>query len=181
MKTTLLAAAFAATFAASAQAQSSFEFMDSYAISSGVMAKSGAAYFTVRNVGDEDDTMIGATSDAAARVSLHKNIIEDGIAKMRPAEDGIAVPAGGEAVLERGGLHVMFMGLTKPFVDGETLTVELSFESGAVVELEIPIDSDFVAGEAMDHSSMDHGDMDHGDMDHDDMDHGKVDHSTMNH
>ncbi|MEO1154600.1 MAG: copper chaperone PCu(A)C, partial [Pseudomonadota bacterium] len=38
------------------------------------------------------------------------------------------------------GDHVMFMGLTGPFVDGETVEVTLTFEQAGDITVDIPVD-----------------------------------------
>lgn len=140
MKSTLIVAAFAALLGTSAVADSIIEIVDPYARSSGAMAKTGAAFFTIRNSGDTDDVLIGARSEVAARVELHTHIMEDGIAKMRRVEAGFSVEAGSEHALERGADHVMFMGLKAPFVDGQEIALTLVFESGLTLDVLIPVD-----------------------------------------
>lgn len=158
MKPTFFAAVAAALFATAASAESIIEIVDPYALSAGMNAKSGAAFFTIRNMGDTDDRLIDAKSDAAARVELHTHIMEDGIAKMRQVEDGFPIPAESEHLLMRGADHVMFMGLNEPFVDGKMVAVTLVFESGLTLDVEIPVDLGRANNaEANGHSSMDHG------------------------
>lgn len=158
MKPTFFAAVAAALFATAASAESIIEIVDPYALSAGMNAKSGAAFFTIRNTGDTDDRLIDAKSDAAARVELHTHIMEDGIAKMRQVEDGFPIPAGSEHLLMRGADHVMFMGLNEPFVDGKMVAVTLVFESGLTLDVEIPVD----LGRANNAEANGHGSMDHG-------------------
>lgn len=108
---------------------------------------SGAAFFTIRNAGDADDRLISARSDVAARVELHTHVEdENGVMRMRPVEDGIVVAGGGHHALERGGDHVMFMGLETPFEDGETVTVTLTFETAGDIEVDIPVDNARMTG-----------------------------------
>ena len=158
MKPTFFAAVAAALFATAASAESIIEIVDPYVLSAGMNAKSGAAFFTIRNTGDTDDRLIDVKSDAAARVELHTHIMEDGIAKMRQVEDGFPIPAGSEHLLMRGADHVMFMGLNEPFVDGKMVAVTLVFESGLTLDVEIPVD----LGRANNAEANGHGSMDHG-------------------
>ena len=57
-------------------------------------------------------------------------IMDGDVMKMREREDGIAVPAGGMAMLKPGGLHLMLMGLTETMRPGERRDVTLTFQSG---------------------------------------------------
>ncbi|HBQ35219.1 MAG TPA: copper-binding protein [Rhodobacteraceae bacterium] len=141
----LMAAVAATSFALPAFAtDSTIVIEDAYARSSMKMAKTGAAFMVIKNTGTVDDRMISATSDASKRVELHTHVEKtvDGqtFMKMGIMEGGFPVPANGETVLKRGGMHVMFMGLTGPFVHGETVKATLVFEKAGEIEVEIPID-----------------------------------------
>jgi copper(I)-binding protein len=104
--------------------------------------RSGAAFFTIMNHSDTADRLIAATSDAAPRIELHTHIMENGIAKMREVEGGFAIEAHGSHALARGGDHVMFMGLDKPFEQGSTITVTLTFEQAGDMVVQIPVDNE---------------------------------------
>lgn len=132
-----------------------------YARSSSPSAQVGAAFMVIKNTGDEDDRLISASTEAARRVELHTHVMTDGIAKMMEVPEGFVIPANGETLLERGGYHVMMMGLTAPFVQDETITINLTFEKAGVVALEVPIDSQRMGG-GMDMGNMNHGGMNMG-------------------
>lgn len=145
------------------------EVHDPYARSSNAMA--GAAFMVIYNSGDTDDRLLSVHSDAAARTQLHRHLeTDDGMMQMLHVEDGFVLPAGGNLSLQRGGDHVMFMGLTAPFEQDATITITLIFETAGEIIVEIPVDQDRIDTGA--HGDMDHNDMDHGDMDHGEMDHG---------
>ncbi|MCK0141654.1 copper chaperone PCu(A)C [Aliiroseovarius sp. F20344] len=137
---TVLAAGAAALFALPALA-GDIMINDAYARASGMNAKAGAAFFQIMNHGAEDDRLIAAKSDASKRVELHTHKdMGDGVMKMMEVEEGFAIAAGGMHALQRGGDHVMFMGLNEPFVDGGTVTVTLVFEKAGEMTVEIPVD-----------------------------------------
>lgn len=161
-----LAAALLATFALPAMAD--IEIHDAYARSATKISKTGAAFFHIMNTG-EADQLVGVSSTAAPRVELHTHKdMGEGVLKMMHVEEGFAVPAEGMHALERGGDHVMFMGLPKGFEDGETVSIVLHFEKAGDVPVEITVDNERKAEDATNHADMDHGDMDHGDMHHGD-------------
>jgi len=116
-----------------------------YARSASPAAHSGAAFMVVHNTGPEADRLIGAESDAARRAGLHTNIIEAGVAKMVAVPEGFEIAPGGELLLQRGGHHVMLMGLVAPFVQGENITLTLTFEHAGEITLVVPIDSERAA------------------------------------
>lgn len=141
LKTTLIASLTVAAMAAPVLADGTITVDDAYARSAGKTAKAGAAFMMIQNQGEADDRLIGATSDVAARVELHTHKIDDnGVAKMIHVEEGFVIPAGDTHMLQRGGDHVMFMGLKQSFEQGATVPVTLIFEQAGEVELEIPVD-----------------------------------------
>lgn len=153
IKTLLLAAASAVLVSTSAFA-GDIMIHDAYARSAGKMAKTGAAFLHVMNGGASDDRLIAVRSDVAARVELHTHIEDaNGVMRMVEVEDGIAVPAGGMAMLERGGDHVMFMGITAPFEQGREIAVTLVFENAGEIEVIIPVDLERQGGHGMKHSN----------------------------
>jgi len=139
-KSTILATVAAASFALPAIADS-IMVHDAYARSSGKSAKAGAAFMMLMNHGDADDRLIAVRSEAAARVELHTHK-EDaaGVMKMMEVKEGFLIPAGGSHMLDRGGDHVMLMGLTEPFEHGDVITFTLVFETAGEMNVEIPID-----------------------------------------
>lgn len=139
IKTTFLAGVCALALAAPALAD--IVIKDPYARSSGPMAKAGAAFMVIENTGPEGDRLIAASSDIAVRVELHTHKdMGEGVMRMMEVEEGFPVPAGGSHALQRGGDHVMFMGLTGPMEQGKTVTVTLTFEKAGDMVVEIPVD-----------------------------------------
>ena len=113
---------------------------DAYVRISSKLAKSAAAFMEIRNTSSRDDRLLDVKSDVAKRVELHTHIKgDDGVMKMRRVEDGFVILGNGVLKLERGGDHIMFMGLIQPFVDGEAISLTLIFETAGSIELEIPI------------------------------------------
>src|SRR5687768_5534125 len=55
-------------------------------------APTGAAYGLLVNLGSEEDTLTGVTTDAAEAVELHEMLMGDGdVMQMRPVEGGFTV------------------------------------------------------------------------------------------
>lgn len=139
LRTTAITALAALTLAAPALAQS-IEIYDPYARSASPMAKTGAAFMMIHNTGDTDDRLVGAASPAARMVQLHTHREEGGVMKMIHVEEGFAIPAGETFFLQRGGNHVMLMGLTEPFEQGKTIPLTLTFDHSGEIEIEVPVD-----------------------------------------
>ncbi len=99
-----------------------------------------AAYFVVRNAGDLSDAIIRVETSVADTAELHSVTLDGGVMRMR-AVDSIPVPAGGEAVLEPGGYHVMLIGIRQALVDGESVPLTLRLRSGNSVQVVAPVRS----------------------------------------
>ncbi|GAB5448209.1 copper chaperone PCu(A)C [Gymnodinialimonas sp.] len=139
-KTTLLATAFAVL---PALAHAHMVIEDAYARASSPVAQSGAAFMTIFNHNDFDDRLIGVSSDAAERLELHTHIMEDnGVMRMVEVEEGFPIAAGETIALERGGMHVMLLGLTNPLVQGEEIEITFTFETSDPVTHTITIDNE---------------------------------------
>ncbi|MCL6283423.1 copper chaperone PCu(A)C [Ruegeria sp. 2012CJ41-6] len=114
---------------------------DAYARSSGKSAKAGAAFMVIVNETDQDDRLIGVAADISSRAELHTHRESgDGVMQMIHVEEGFEIPAGESHALQRGGDHVMFMGLTQPMEHGDTVPVTLIFERAGEVQVDIPVD-----------------------------------------
>ncbi|UOD51069.1 copper chaperone PCu(A)C [Orrella daihaiensis] len=96
--------------------------------------KNGAGYLIIDNKSGQPAAMVSANSDRADRIELHTIVREDGVAKMREVQE-IPVPANGSVTLQPGGYHVMFIGLTQPFKEGESIPVKLNFSDGRSAEV----------------------------------------------
>lgn len=101
-------------------------------------AKAAAGFLTVANTGTAGDRLISATSSRAKLIEIHEMATEGTKMKMRPTQ-GLDVPAGGTVALNDKGNHLMFVGLDKPFKDGETIPVKLTFEKSGEVETTLTV------------------------------------------
>lgn len=96
-------------------------------------------YVTITNNGSDDDRLVAAESAIAEEVQIHEMIMDGDVMKMRRLGDGLPVPAGATVTLEPGGLHLMFMTLKEPLVEGESVEVVLTFEKAGKVALDLAI------------------------------------------
>lgn len=114
---------------------------DSYARSTGPLAKAGAAYMKIMNHSKKDDRLISVYSDIAKKTELHTHLKSDnGVMKMLLIDKGIEIGAMKEHALVRGGEHIMFMGLKEPFENGKIIPVTLLFEKAGEVNIEVVVD-----------------------------------------
>jgi copper(I)-binding protein len=99
-----------------------------------------AAYMTIANKGDTDDTLKSARTPKAKAVELHQTTMTaDGVMQMRKVEDGLPVEAGASLVLEPGGAHLMLVGLEDALKAGEELVLTLEFANAGAVDVVVPV------------------------------------------
>ena len=136
-----IAAAAAAIVLATPLFAEGIKVDDPYARVSASMSTSGAAFMMIHNETGESDRLIDARSDIAQRVELHTHIEDDkGVMQMVHVEEGFELPADGMIAMERGGKHIMFMGLNQALAHGDKVNVTLVFEKAGEVAVEIPVD-----------------------------------------
>jgi periplasmic copper chaperone A len=97
----------------------------------------GVIYLTIANTGDEDDALLGATTDRARAVEMHETKVENDIGTMLPHDGPLVIPAGESVSLEPAGLHIMLVDLNEDIRLGDTFEVTLEFERAG--EVTIPV------------------------------------------
>jgi copper(I)-binding protein len=85
------------------------------------------------------DRLVAVESDAGASAEIHTMSMTDGIMRMRRLEDGLALPAGQAAVLKPGAEHLMIIGPKAPLIEGQTVTMTLTFDKAAPVTVAAPV------------------------------------------
>jgi hypothetical protein len=106
-------------------------------------APNSAAFVTLKNPGAAA-ALVGAEATlggapVAGAVELHTHSAgADGAMQMRQV-DRIDLPAGGEVVLQPGGLHIMLIGLKAGLTEGATVDLTLLFDDGSRKALSVPV------------------------------------------
>ena len=99
-----------------------------------------SAYMTLRNTGDVDLELTGASSPGVSEVTLHTTMNHNGMLHMQHVT-AANIPAHGELVLESGGMHLMLTGLKQGLVAGSQVELTLQFADGSERKLELPVRS----------------------------------------
>jgi periplasmic copper chaperone A len=97
-----------------------------------------AAYLSVRNAGDEADSLESAYSGAARATTLHgrPGVVEPGSHR----DSGpVPIPAGGTVTLAPGRGHIMLEGLTGTLRPGDEVSILLRFARAGQVLVEAPV------------------------------------------
>ncbi|MFE5485010.1 copper chaperone PCu(A)C [Streptomyces sp. NPDC056527] len=93
-------------------------------------------FLTITNGSGTADKLTSVTSPISDDVQIHETKNQ----KMQQVKS-FDIPANGELKLERGGSHIMFMGLkTKP-KQGEKVSIELHFEKAAPIKVDLPVEA----------------------------------------
>ena len=101
-------------------------------------ARTGGAYFTIRNVGREGDRLVSVSSPVAASAELHSMQMEGNLMKMRGVPS-IDIPSGATVTLGSGGYHVMLVGLRHTLATGDDVPLTLTFEKSGSIDVSAPV------------------------------------------
>ncbi|MFI1103339.1 copper chaperone PCu(A)C [Streptomyces melanogenes] len=99
-----------------------------------VSADMAGGFLVVKNDSKTADKLTKVTSDISDDVTIHETKNQ----KMQEVK-AFDIPANGQLDLERGGSHIMFMGLKKKPKQGEKVSIELHFEKTGTVKVELPV------------------------------------------
>lgn len=97
-----------------------------------------AGYLDIINETASDERLLSASSPRAARVEIHEMTMDGAVMRMRRI-DGLDIPAGQRAQLAPGGAHLMFFGVTEPFVEGEEIPLVLTFDHAGDVDVALAV------------------------------------------
>ena len=109
-----------------------------YAIPTPPGARTGAVFFrTLINNGREPDRLIGARTQAAALVEIHRTTMDGDVMRMRRIDD-LPLPPGARIRLRHDGdLHLMLIDLKAPLKAGDRLSIWLRFERAGEREVTV--------------------------------------------
>jgi len=99
----------------------------------------GGAYMTITNTGNVSDRLVGGASDVSSHFEIHEMSMDNGVMKMRPLEKGLEIQPGQAVEFKPGGYHVMFVGLKKPFEEGQHVKATLDFEKAGNVAVDFAV------------------------------------------
>ena len=102
---------------------------------------SGGGFLTVANTGMTADRLVSVTSPAAGQVQIHEMKMDGTIMRMRELENGLEIPTGATVALAPGGLHLMLVGLQRPFEAGGSVPLVLEFRQAGSVRIALRVRS----------------------------------------
>lgn len=96
-------------------------------------------FVTIANSGDTQDRLLRVETNIAKDVVIHQMRNENGVLRMRPAKEGLPVPAHGKLELKPGGAHLMLMGVQRHLREGEQFQATLVFEHAGAVPVRFDV------------------------------------------
>lgn len=102
------------------------EVRDAWARETATGQTSGAAYFTIVNMGSEGDRLVSVTTPAASMAMIHGSSNSNGVMAMRMMAD-LPVPGSATVTLAPLGTHLMLTGLSAPLHAGDRVPLTLRF------------------------------------------------------
>lgn len=111
----------------------------------------GVVYMTIENTGDDDDALLGGSTDRAQTVEVHEMRVQDDIGIMVPHDGPLVIPAGESVALEPAGLHIMLIDLNDDIRLGDTFDLTLEFEQAGEVTIPVTaaLDAEDAEGESI--------------------------------
>ena len=97
-----------------------------------------AVYFTIKNSGSQDDTLLSVATDSSPDASLHQDVTTGITSSMKMLQD-IVIPAKGQLEMKPSAYHVMMSGLTKPLEAGTTVTVHVTLQKAGTISFTAPV------------------------------------------
>ena len=98
-----------------------------------------AVYLRIHNEGQRPVRLLRAQADVAQAVELHETRMEGDVMRMQQVQGGIEIPAGGQAELKPGGLHIMLIGLIQDLKVDDGFPVTLEFDDGTSLTVQAKV------------------------------------------
>ena len=104
-------------------------------------ASVAGGYMSITNNGSVPDRLIRGMVVVAGRFEIHRMVMEEGVARMRPVVGGLLIRPGETVELKPGSTHVMLMGLQQPLQVGQSVKGTLEFEKAGRVDIEYTVEA----------------------------------------
>jgi len=115
------------------------EVSDAY-MQTTIPSRPAAGYFTLKNNGDVDRVLVGASSPGCESIMMHKSESVGGMEKMLMV-DNVPVPAHQSVAFAPGGFHLMCMSPAESMKPGSSVPVTLTFEGCISLTSDFPVRS----------------------------------------
>ncbi len=128
------------------------------------VARNSAAYMMLVSNAEQADRLLGARTDIAETVEIHK-VVKNGNMMEMLRSGPVTIESGGHFELKQGGYHLMLINLTRVPNEGESVKLVLTFEKAGEVVTEALVRRSSGMSQHNSHSTPDHN-MNHQQMKH---------------
>lgn len=97
-----------------------------------------AGYATLRNVGDQPATLIGASTPDYGAVMFHKSRNENGVEQMMPVER-LQINPHAQLSFAPQSLHIMLLRPTRAILPGDRVSLTLHFTDGQALKVQFDV------------------------------------------
>lgn len=104
-------------------------------------ATTGAAYMKIINKGKKALRLLKMSTPIAEKVEIHSMTMDKGVMRMRPLTPPLKIAPNGTLALNHNGLHLMLIGLKKPLVEEEMVSLKLTFAGGKAVDVDLYVEA----------------------------------------
>jgi copper(I)-binding protein/putative copper export protein len=103
-----------------------------------LLGSTGGVFLALENSTAQGDRLVGATTEVARAVELHRTMMDGDVASME-SQLSYELPAGGRLEFAPGGDHLMLIDLHRDLTTGERFAITLQFASGRQVVAEVTV------------------------------------------
>ena len=103
------------------------------------IAPVAGGYLTLTNNGGMADRLVSISSPLSERAEIHESTVSNGVASMRPVQNGIEIGSGDTIELQPGGVHIMFLKPSRSLKEGERFAATLVFEQAGAIDVEFAV------------------------------------------
>jgi periplasmic copper chaperone A len=100
-----------------------------------------AAYATIENTGNADDTLLKVTVEGVATAQIHDMKMQGDVMKMDELKDGLAIPAGKTVELKPKSFHIMLINATTTFKAGQEVKGTFTFAKAGAVDVTFEVET----------------------------------------
>lgn len=140
MKQIVASLILTATLLTACAPREGIEIRDAWARTA-ALGENGAVYFIIHNYSAEEDFLVGASSDVAETVEVHRTSMVNDVMQMEMMPEVPLAPRE-DVEFAPGGLHIMLFNLKQDLAIGSTIDLTLHFRNSP----DISVTADVKAG-----------------------------------
>lgn len=106
----------------------------------GTANRNTAAFITIKNNIDVDDTLFSVSSDLAKVVEIHETYTKENDIKGMRHVEYLVIPSRSIVELKPGSYHIMLIGLNKDLQKGELVKIKLYFKVNGEKEIDLMVE-----------------------------------------